>query len=211
MNILPNAALLVFVDNPDHVVMLLLWGILFIYAEFNKPGTVLLGCMGALLLMLALFGLGKLPLNPPALLLSLAGVALVGLGCRFPVRGLVTVAGTLCLIFGLANLVVAPRIHPLVAAIAATIFSFVTTWLVRIALLARQNKSLVGPQAMIGKIATVRTALAPAGQVEVRGELWQATLSAGGYQPAGAAVVVRGVDELQLLVEASSAEGSSAE
>jgi membrane-bound serine protease (ClpP class) len=211
MNGEPHAALLVFVASPDHVLLLLLCGILFIYAEFNKPGTVLLGCIGALLLMFGLYGLGRLPLSPLGIVSTLAGVVLVGLGCKYPVRGVVTVAGTLCLIFGLANLVVARRIHLAVAIAVAIIFSFVTTWLVRIALLARQNKSLLGPHAMIGRIATVRTALAPTGQVEVRGELWQATLGAGGYLSAGAKVVVRGVHELELLVEASSAEGSSAE
>jgi membrane-bound serine protease (ClpP class) len=194
----------VFVVNPDHAVLLLLAGILFIYAEFNKPGTVLLGCFGALMLMLGLDGLGSLPLNPGAVALSLAGVALIGLGCRYTSRRLLTIAGTVCLSFGLVYLVAAPGIHPLVAVAAAVIFSFVTTWLVRIALLARQNKSLVGPQAMIGKLAVVRTPLAPTGQVEVRGELWQAKLSAGGYQPAGASVVVRGVHELELLVDAAA-------
>ena len=54
MTLHPNAALLLFVANPDHAVLLLLCGILFIYAEFNKPGTVILGCFGALLTMFAL-------------------------------------------------------------------------------------------------------------------------------------------------------------
>jgi len=81
---------------------------------------------------------------------------------------------------------------------------------VRIALLARQNKSLVGPQAMIGSVAVAHTPLAPSGQVEVRGELWQATLEAGGYLPAGATVIVRGVQGLELLVETRAAEDTSA-
>jgi membrane-bound serine protease (ClpP class) len=211
MNSGSHAALLVFVAEPDHAVLLLLFGILLIYAEFNKPGTVVLGCLGALLLMLGLDGLSNLALQAPAVVIALAGAGLVGLGCRYTFRRLITIAGTLLLIFGLANLVATPRIHPLVAIFAASIFSFVTSWLVRIALLARQNKSLVGPQAMIGKLAVVRTPLAPTGQVEVRGELWRATLGAGGYQPAGASVMVRGVHELELMVDAIASNGSSAE
>jgi len=211
MSILPNAALLVFVDNPDHAILLLLCGILFIYAEFNKPGTVVLGCFGALLMMFALYGLSLLPIRPAAVAVALAGVILVGLGCRFRTVGWIAdVAGTLCIALGLVNLVVSPPVHFVVAIVTAAIFSFVTSWLVRIALLARQNKSLVGPQAMIGNVAIVRTPLDPSGQVEVRGELWQATLDGGGYQPTGAAVVVRGVQGLVLLVEARDAEGSFA-
>jgi membrane-bound serine protease (ClpP class) len=141
----------------------------------------------------------------------LVGVVLVGLGCRYPTGGrVIDIAGTSCIALGLLYLVVTPHVHFVVAIVASAIFSFVTGWLVRIALLARQNKSLVGPQAMIGNIAVVRTPLAPSGQVEVRGELWMATLQPGGFQPAGATVIVRGVQGLHLLVETHPAEGSSA-
>ena len=211
MNIYPNAALVLFVANPDHAVLLLLCGILFLYAELNKPGTVILGCFGALLTMFALYGLSLLPVRPAAIAVALLGVVLVGLGCRFrtPAR-LSEIAGTVCLGFGLANLVIYPTVHLVVAIVAAAIFSFVTGWLVRIAVLARQNKSLVGPQAMIGKAAEVRTALTPFGQVEVRGELWRASVGAGEHQPVGATVIVRGVQGLELQVEARTADGSSA-
>jgi membrane-bound serine protease (ClpP class) len=101
--------------------------------------------------------------------------------------------------------VVAPPVHLVVAIVSAAIFSFVTTWLVRIALAARQNKSLVGSQALIGNIATVRTPLAPSGQVEVCGELWTATLLGGESQPVGAAVIVCSVQGRELLVEAGPA------
>lgn len=201
----PNAALLLFVANPDHAVLLLLCGILFIYAEFNKPGTIILGCFGALLMMFALYGFSHLPLSPPALLQILVGMALVGVGCRFPLYGLVAIAATVCLALGLANLFLAPRLHVLVAIAAAAIFTAVTTWLVRIALAARQNKILVGPQALVGNIATVHSPLAPSGQVEVCGELWAATLLRGGFQPVGASVIVRSVQERELLVETRSA------
>jgi membrane-bound serine protease (ClpP class) len=211
MNLHPNPALVLFVANPDHAILLLLCGILFIYAEFNKPGTVVLGCFGALLTMFALYGLSLLPIRPAAVAVALAGVVLVGVGCRFRTLGRIAdVAGTLLIALGLANLVVSPPVHFLVAIVAAAIFSFVTGWLVRIALAARQNKSLVGPQAMIGSVAVVHTPLAPSGQVEVRGELWRATLEGGGYQPAGATVIVRGVQGLDLLVETYAAERSFA-
>lgn len=206
-----NTALLIFVANPDHAILLLLCGILFIYAEFNKPGTIILGCFGALLMMFALYGLGPLPIRPSAVAAAFVGVALVGLGCRFQMLGRVAdIAGTLCIALGLVNLVVSPPVHFLVAIVSAAIFSFVTGWLVRIALAARQNKSLVGPQALVGYIATVCTPLAPSGQVEVCGELWAATLQGGEFQPVGAAVIVRSVQGQELLVETGPAASSSA-
>ncbi len=212
MSIHPNPELLIFVVNPDHAILLLLCGILFIYAEFNKPGTVIFGCFGALLTMFALYGPQPAPRfgQPPSPSLSSASSSSASVAGFQTLGRIADVAGTLCIALCLANLVVTPPVHFVVAIVVAAIFSFVTSWLVRIALLARQNKSLVGPQSMIGSVAVARTPLAPSGQVEVRGELWQATLEAGGYQPAGATVIVRGVQGLELLVETQAAEGSSA-
>jgi len=204
MNANMSATLLAFVSNPDHAVLLLLCGIMLLYVEFNRPGTVILGCLGALSLMYALYGLCQLPLRPFAVLLAAAGVGCILLGCWLPRGGVGAIAsgigGTLALIFGLLRLVVDPPVHPAVGIAAALIFSGITTWLVRIALLARHNKSLLGPEAMIGRLAVARTALAPAGQVEVRGELWQATMIGGGFEKKGASVVVREVRGLELLV-----------
>jgi membrane-bound ClpP family serine protease len=70
-----------------------------------------------------------------------------------------------------------------------------------VAMRARRNKRLLGPHAMVGKIAVALTPLAPTGQVEVRGEIWQASVAAGaGDVAAGTQVVVRGVDGLTLTV-----------
>jgi membrane-bound serine protease (ClpP class) len=54
---------------------------------------------------------------------------------------------------------------------------------------------------MIGAIAIAATPLHPSGQVEIRGELWQARLSGLPSLPVGAEVIVRSIDGLTLLVE----------
>ena len=79
--------------------------------------------------------------------------------------------------------------------------SFGLAW---IALRARRNKILTGPQAMVGGVAVVRTPLAPVGQVEIRGELWQARLldsTSSSFPAPGDSVHVRAVEGLVLLVE----------
>ncbi len=55
---------------------------------------------------------------------------------------------------------------------------------------------------MIGRLATARTPLNPTGQVEVRGELWQARLQTGTELPilTGAQVRIQAVEDLILLV-----------
>ena len=195
-----NSNLLTFVADPNHAILLLLCGILFLYAEFNKPGTVVLGCLGALFVMYALYGLDHVPIRPSAVVLLAMSLGLLALGLRSPFRNLPAIAATPCLIIGIWKLVIAPPVHPVVAIVCGAIFSTVTTWLLRIALLARRNKSLVGPLTMIDKLAIVHTELSPSGQVEVRGELWHATLAGGDFLPRGSSVVVREVHGLELTV-----------
>jgi membrane-bound serine protease (ClpP class) len=111
----------------------------------------------------------------------------------------------LCLVFGLATLVDGPtpemRVHYSVAAGAGVGFGIITLWLAWIAVQARRSKRLTGPQAMVGHLAITMTPLAPTGQVEVRGEIWKATLPPDAQPiPAGAEVKVQAVEGLTLTV-----------
>jgi membrane-bound serine protease (ClpP class) len=114
-------------------------------------------------------------------------------------------AGTVSLVFGLATLVDGPipelRVHTSVAVGAGIGFGIISFGLAFIALRAHRNKVLLGPQAMIGGTAIVRTPLCPNGQVEIRGELWQASLRGQSTLPVGASARVRDVEGLVLIVE----------
>src|SRR5208283_5198274 len=114
------------------------------------------------------------------------------------------------LVFGLATLVNGPspemRVHFGVAAGAGVGFGVITFGLAWIAVKARQAKRLTGPQAMVGQAAIAMTQIKaagelPIGQVEVRGEIWKATLPANTPPvPAGTQLTVRAVDGLTLTV-----------
>jgi membrane-bound serine protease (ClpP class) len=54
---------------------------------------------------------------------------------------------------------------------------------------------------MLGAIAVTQTPLTPNGQVEIRGEIWQASLRNHATLPAGASVLVCSIDGLTLIVE----------
>ena len=54
---------------------------------------------------------------------------------------------------------------------------------------------------MIGGTAIARTPLNPTGQVEIRGELWQASLRGQTSLSVGSAVHVRSIEGLVLIVE----------
>jgi membrane-bound serine protease (ClpP class) len=64
---------------------------------------------------------------------------------------------------------------------------------------SKQRRAAVGVETLVGQRATTVTALAPAGQVRVAGELWEAR-SASAVDP-GQDVVIRAVDGLTLEVE----------
>jgi membrane-bound serine protease (ClpP class) len=191
--------------NPDIAVLLLILGGLLIYLEFNVPGTIVPGSLGTLFVLLSLFGLNLLPIRHTAIALLLAAVILIVLEAKFGSHGVLAMAGVASLVFGLATLVDGPipelRVHLATAVGAGLGFGAITFGLAWIALKARRGKVLTGPQAMIGGTAIVRTPLNPTGQVEIRGELWQASLRGQASLAVGSAVSVRSVEGLVLIVE----------
>ena len=191
--------------NPDIAVLMLVVGGLLIYLEFNVPGTVVPGSLGTLFVILSLFGLNLLPIRHTAIVLLLAAVVMMVLEAKFGSHGALALAGVICLVFGLATLVDGPipelRVHTATAVGAGVGFGAISFGLAWIALRARRSKILTGPQAMIGGTAIVRTPLNPTGQVEIRGELWQASLRGQASLAVGSPVSVRGVEGLVLIVE----------
>jgi len=202
--------LLTRLTSPDLDVLLLLCGGLLIYLEFNVPGTIVPGALGTLMMLLAIFGLNLLPVQHTAILLLFAALALMVLEAKFASHGVLGTVGVICLVFGLATLVNGPtpemRVHFGVAAGAGVGFGLITFGLAWIAVKARQAKRLTGPQAMVDQTAIAMTPILPAGelpvgQVEVRGEIWKATLPPGAQPiPAGTQLTVRAVDSLTLTV-----------
>ena len=191
--------------DPNVAVLMLFAGALLIYLEFNVPGTIVPGALGTLLVLLAGFGLNLLPLHHTAMLLLLGAGVLIGLEMKFPSHGILSIAGIACLVFGLATLVDGPipelRVHLGIAIGAGLAFGLITVVLASLALRARRNKVLLGPQALIGRQAIARTDLNPTGQVEVRGELWQAATADNTSVPAGSLLIVQSVHDLTLLVQ----------
>jgi membrane-bound serine protease (ClpP class) len=164
--------------NPDLAVLMLVIGGLLIYLEFNAPGTIVPGALGTLLVLLSLFALNLLPVHYTAVMLLLAAAVLMVLEVKFTSHGILALAGIICLVLGMLTLVAGPvpemRVHPSTAIAAGVAFGLITVFLVRLAVRARRNKSMVGVDALLGQIAVVVKPLEPVGQVLVHGELWEA-------------------------------------
>jgi membrane-bound serine protease (ClpP class) len=189
--------------NPDLAVLMLVLGGLLIYLEFNVPGTIVPGALGTLLIVMSLFALNLLPVHYTAVMLLVAAVVLMLLDLKFAGHGVLAGVGIVCLVLGMMTLVAGPvpemRVHPATAIAAGVGFGLITVFLLRLAVRARRNKSLVGADALLGQTAVVVTPLEPAGQVMVLGELWQAQ----SVTPAARdeRVRVTAVDGLTLTVE----------
>ena len=189
--------------DPNIAILMLVLGVFLIYLEFNAPGTIIPGSLGALLVMTSLFALNLLPIHFASVSLLVAALVLILLEVKAPSHGVLAGAGIVALVFGALTLVDSPipeqRVHVATAAGAGVGFGLITVFLVRIALRARHNKVLTGPDAMVGAIAVAQEALMPRGQVLVRGELWFAETETPVAK--GEHVRVSAVRSLTLLVE----------
>jgi membrane-bound serine protease (ClpP class) len=129
--------------NPDLAVLTLFAGILLVYLECNRPGSILPGCAGTLLVLLSANSLLRLPLRPAALEMLAAGLALLLAEIAYSMRNLLATSGILAIVAGL-RLLVQPfafaSVHIATALFAGMGFGVATLWLGKIALRARRNK-----------------------------------------------------------------------
>ena len=160
--------------DPNIVSLLFLAGLAGIGFEIFHPGVILPGAVGAISMVLALFGLYVLPLSWTGIALVLVGLALLALDLHYPTHGVLTVFGLLGLGFGLASLFQSssggPHTSiPLVVTITVALGGL---WAFAIAkgLAIRRRPPAVGPNDIVGMRGVVRDH----GVVAVHGELWKA-------------------------------------
>jgi membrane-bound serine protease (ClpP class) len=195
--------ILAFLMDPDIAFILLAVGALALYTEFNHPGAVWPGTVGIVFILLAIFALHLLPIRFAAVVLIFASFVLFALDAKFGTHGALAVGGIATLVIGALLLVDSPipqmRVK-LATALAVSIpLGAITVFLMSVALRARRNKVTTGIEGLIGQIGVAQSALAPAGKVFIRGEIWDAV--ATGEVPAGEKVVVQKVEGLQLKVD----------
>jgi membrane-bound serine protease (ClpP class) len=189
--------------EPDLAFLLLAIGILALYIEFNHPGAVIPGTVGAVFILVAAFALNLLPTRFAALGLILGAFVLFAAEAKFVSHGVLTAGGIVLLTLGGLLLVDAPipemRVHLATALAVSVPLGIITAFLMSIALKARRNKVVTGEQGLVSETGVAQTALSPRGKVFVHGELWDAI--APFPVPIGQLVVVRRIDGLTLQVE----------
>jgi membrane-bound serine protease (ClpP class) len=191
------------IADPNIALLLLVIGGLAIYLEFSSPGMIAPGVIGAILVLVGLAAMSVLPINWLGVALLVLAFTLFALEAKFTAHGVLGVGGTVSMVLGAVMLIDSPwpalRIHWSTAIGLALPFSAITMLLLTLAVRARRNKIVTGPDAMVGETGTAYTAMAPEGKVFVHGEYWDAASS----QPvaAGARVRVTAREKLKLTVE----------
>jgi membrane-bound serine protease (ClpP class) len=187
--------------DPNLIPLLFLAGLAGIGFEIFHPGVVLPGALGAISLLLALFGFAVLPISWAGLALILLGAALLVIDAHVATHGALTVSGLISLVVGSLLLFHnAPAPYevntPLVITFAAVLGSF---WAFAItkAVQVRRRPVTVGPHTIVGEVGEAKRD----NLVFVHGELWRARSADGQPLRPGQRVKVSGVDpELMLEV-----------
>jgi membrane-bound serine protease (ClpP class) len=194
--------------DPNLIVLFMSIGTLGLIVELWNPGLIFPGTVGAISLILGLFGLQVLPISAAGVLLMLLAFAFFAAEAFVPTHGAITVAGAACFVIG-SLLLFEPAGDtykvslPVVLAIAATLAGLMALVAFKI-VQVRKAPVVTGSSELIGQLGVVRQALAPSGLVFVRGELWQAQ-SNGEPLEAGTPVRVEGVGE-GLVLQVDRAE-----
>lgn len=172
--------LLQLLTNPNILFLLLTIGVQAIFIELSNPGGWVAGFIGAVCLILAVYGLGVLPVNWFGILFLVTAFVLFILEIKAPVHGALTAAGTLSFIVGalvLFNSIQTPGFPqvsvPLVIGtgilLAAGIF-----FVLRFALKALRTPVKTGMESLIGLTGYVISDLDPQGTIQLAGEEWSA-------------------------------------
>ena len=194
--------------DPELIVLFLSIGTLGIIVELWNPGLIFPGTVGAISLVLGLFGLQVLPISAAGVLLMLLAFAFFAAEAFVPTHGAITVAGAACFVVG-SLLLFDPAGDtyqvsvPIVLAIAATLAGMMALVAFKI-VQVRRAPVVTGSSELVGQVGVVRQALAPSGLVFVRGELWKAESNGEPLEP-GTPIRVESVGE-GLVLEVDRAE-----
>jgi membrane-bound serine protease (ClpP class) len=186
--------------DPNLISIFFLVGIVGLIFEALHPGVVLPGAIGAVSLIIALFGFSILPISWAGIALVVLGVALLVIDLQATTHGVLTIAGLICLGVGLpllfSNAPPPYRINTgLVSGIGLAIAAF-WVFVTGKGIAARRRPVKMGPQTLVGAEGEVRLD----GLVFVDGELWRAHTSDGSQLHAGERVEVRARNGLELTV-----------
>jgi membrane-bound serine protease (ClpP class) len=171
---------LLLLTDPNIAFLLLAIGVQAVLIEISSPGGWVAGFIGAVCLILAVYGMGVLPVNWFGILFLLIAFVLFILDIKAPTHGALTTAGVASFIVGALVLFNSPgtpqfqRVSvPLVVGVGIFL-GMLFFGILMIALRAQRKPVQMGAESLIGRRGTARMAVDETGQVQMGSELWSA-------------------------------------
>jgi membrane-bound serine protease (ClpP class) len=191
--------------DPNLIVILMSLGVLGLTIELWNPGLILPGTVGAISLVIGLFGLQILPVSWAGVLLMLLAAGFFVAEMFVVSHGALALAGAVAFVIGSLMLFdpagdayqVSLTVALVVAGTMALMVGLVVAKLVQV----RRAEVVTGQEELMGEVGVVRQALDPVGLVFVHGELWRARTD-GDPIPPGEHVRVEGLDDALTLTVA---------
>jgi membrane-bound serine protease (ClpP class) len=164
--------------DPNLIVLFMSLGVLGITIEILNPGLIFPGTIGAISLIVGLFGLQVLPVSAAGLLLLLLAIAFFVAEAFVVSHGALSLAGAASFVVGSLMLFdpageayqVSKWVSFAIGGTLALVIGLAITKVVDL----RRTKPQTGEEDMLGDIGVVRAPLEPTGLVFVHGELWRA-------------------------------------
>jgi membrane-bound serine protease (ClpP class) len=197
-----------FLASPDVAMLLVMAGLLGLYVEFQQPGMLVPGIIGAICLVLAAIAFQILPFSWVGLMLILVGMALMVAEIFVTSFGLLFAGGILCFILGGSMLFDMPEVSDLTVSFWSVLvpavagFGACAAFIIFAVGRSFLREQMSGVSELVGLVGETSTALSPEGRVFVRGEYW--TAEADEEISAGERVEVTAVDGMRLRVRRSS-------
>ncbi|MET0856733.1 MAG: nodulation protein NfeD [Telluria sp.] len=174
-----RSRLLTVITNPSIALILMSIGVYGLLFEFMSPGAVAPGVIGAICLVLALYGLQLLPVNYAGLALILLGITFMIAESFLPSFGTLGLGGVAAFVAGALILVDTdlpdygiPIWLIATVAIASALLMALT---VNVALRSRRRAVVSGIDNLIGTVAEVLDDTEREGWVNAGGETWRMT------------------------------------
>ena len=198
------------ITDPNIAYILLSLAILGITVEIFNPGLIFPGVFGAISGLMAFYSLGMLPVNYAGILLMMLAFGLFVAEAFTPTFGLLTAGGITSLVIGSLILFKGGPLFQVnigLIIVVAVCFAGFLAFVVNRVVAAHRRQAATGREELLGKTATVRTALNPEGTVLHEGEIWTAVLDKGQAEPREE-VIIKRFDGLKLYVSKKDKGGS---
>jgi membrane-bound serine protease (ClpP class) len=179
VNLAPDARsrLLTVITNPSIALILMSIGIYGLLFEFMSPGAVAPGVIGAICLLLALYGLQLLPVNYAGLALIMLGITFMIAEAFLPSFGTVGLGGVAAFVAGALILIDTDLpdygIPVTLIGTVAVACALLMALTVSAALRSRRRKVVSGVDSLVGSVAEMLDDAAREGWANAGGETWR--------------------------------------